>query len=940
MAPSISICDLRFEHHPTGLGVPVTSPRLSWRFASPGNGPLPNWTQTSYEVEVERAGTEEASAVKVVSDSSTLNPWPYKPLVSRERVRVRVRAEGISRKTLETESGEAVATDWSQWKYVEAGLLHPADWKADFITASEVPPGQDKSGKCRPIRLRKTFTLPAGAKGKGRLYITALGLYEAYINGTRVGDELMSPGWTSYHHRLLYQVYDVSGLLRHDESNTLAIEVAEGWYAGRLLWGDGISHLYGDKIGALAQLEVSGSGDAAQVQADPSFRLVTDGTWRSALSPILESGIYDGESYDMRLEEDSWANIGSGNDPWQAVAKLTFPETNLIAAPCPPVRITQEVSPIAIFSSPSGKTLVDFGQNLVGGIRIHHLKKPKDHKLRMRYAEVLEKGELGTRPLRNAKATDTVIFSATGVLKDWSPHFTFHGFRYLELEGWSPEDEESPLTKDSLSAVVFHTDMERTGLFECSNELVNKLHTNVVWSMRDNFLSIPTDCPQRDERLGWTGDIQVFTPTAAFLYDCGGMLGSWMEDVVSDQKDTDGYVPFVVPNALIKGPWPKVAQAIWDDVVIIVPWKLYQAFGDIAVLHKSYSGMQMYIDNILPRGEDGLWKSNLWQLGDWLDPNAPPAEPGRALTDGALVADEYLVYVTGLMAKISAVINKPEDAKRYDSDYARLQQAFREKYITPAGLVVGDTQTSLALALAFSLHQADPDTRTAETDRQRKFAGTRLAKHVRTARFRVSTGFAGTPVILHALSSTGNLQLAYRMLLEKECPSWLYAVSMGSTTIWERWDSMLPDGSINPGEMTSFNHYALGSVADWLHKVVGGLAPLEPAWRRFLVAPRPGGDVTSAKVEFRSPSGVIKCAWELGPPSQTCEHGLFKLSLTVPPNTTALVVLPDEEWTEDVESRGSLHGSGVYEFLCPFRPEGRWPPKPLLTEYRDTGDDD
>ncbi|KAK2072405.1 hypothetical protein P8C59_006762 [Phyllachora maydis] len=905
----IEVTNLTFEHHPTGLGVGAT-PRLSWRYC----GNVRSWYQTSYDIEIKRHvnGKEQTSLLALDSASSVLNAWPAAPLASREQASVRLMARGTSR----TEGGPAtvVNTNWSPWRTVEAALLSTADWKAAVITTSIDDAQRQTNGKgIRPIRVRKSFDLPCS--GPARLYITALGVYEAYINGQRVGDQHMAPGWTSYKSRIQYQVYDVTHLLKSDQANVLAVEIAEGWYAGRLAWGDGYPCFYGSEIGVLAQLEVFDKTS----DLEPSFRLVTDETWETKLSPITSSEIYDGEVYDARLEEVDWHRAASSGShgSWRPARVLPFPQAQLVASPTAAVRITQTVRPVEMIKSPSGKTIVDFGQNLVGKVLIHGLKTAPGHEVRIRHAEVLESGELAMRPLRAAKATDTVVAGEDGRLVDWTARFTFHGFRYVDFEGWSAEDAECPLTLDSVSALVMHTDLERTGHFECSNALVNKLHGNVVWSMRGNFFSIPTDCPQRDERLGWTGDIQVFSPTASFLYNCAGMLANWTHDLVADQKEWGGMVPAVVPNVL---PPPKDGQAVWDDVVVLLPWVLYNYSGDVEVLRQCYEGMTTYLDKTLPRAPDGLWNPDIWQLGDWLDPNAPPSEPGQARTDGTLVADEYLVHVTDIMAKIAGVLDKPE-ASRYRADAKRLRAAFQAKYVAPSGLIVGDSQTSLALALVFALHGLGDGDGTKTTAAQRAAAGARLARLVRTAHFRVSTGFAGTPVVLHALAATGHLQLAYRMLMERQCPSWLYVVDMGGTTVWERWDSMLPDGTVNPGSMTSFNHYALGAVADWLHTVVGGVRPLEPGWRRFAVEPRPGGDMTSATVEFLAPSGRVKAAWRL---AGGADAQRFVMTLTVPPNTTAVVVLPCGG--EGSRREEQVLGSGEYEFTCDFAPEGSWPP--------------
>ncbi|KAI8221082.1 hypothetical protein K4K54_008068 [Colletotrichum sp. SAR 10_86] len=887
MAP-ITITDVRFEHAAGGIGVPSPTPRISWRVTS---DPLPkNWKQTSYDVEITRSG-KQPEFFHVESSSSVLVPWPDHPLASAATAIIRVKSSGTS-------GNGQLNTEWSEPATVEAALLSRDDWSATPITApprSETHP--DERG-IRPVRFRKTFTAPELSGGRARLYITALGIYEAYLNGKRIGDEWLAPGWTAYQHRIQYQVFDVGSLLKPGQPNVLSVEVSEGWYAGRVLWGDGLTCFYGDRIGVLAQLDLLDSGS--------EFRLTTDESWECHPSPIVGSDIYDGETYDLGLEVDDWHHDNTSK--WTFVETLPFPKPSLVPSSSPPVRITETIKPIKVFTDPSGKALIDFGQNLVGKLVLHSLKKPDGHRLTIRHAEVLENGYLGIRPLRRAKQTDTIIFGGGRRLQDWSPHFTYHGFRYVELDGWAADK----VTLDSVSAVVMHTDMQRTGFFSCSDEDINVLHRNVVWSMRGNFVSIPTDCPQRDERLGWTGDIQIFSPTASFLYDCGGMLSNWMRDVIFDQKDAGGVVPLVVPNVMKDGPFPALPQAVWDDVVVLVPWTLYKWFGDTGVLQETYPGMKDYLKSI-KRGDDGLWDTELWQLGDWLDPNAPPAEPGLARTDGTLVADAYLVHVTGVVSQIAHILSITEDADKFAAEHKRLKQLFQDKYITKAGFVVADSQTALALALLFDLH---------ETPAQRKAAAARLARLVQYSKFRVSTGFAGTPVILHALSETGYTQHAYRMLLEKGCPSWMYPVTKGATTVWERWDSMLEDGTINPGEMTSFNHYALGSVANWMHASIGGLSPLEPGWTKFLVRPRPGGGLKHAEVEYLSPSGQVRARWEI----KTGDR--LVLEVTVPPNATAVVSLPDESEEKTV-------GSGTYTFESGLdeQAKGEWPPQALLTQF-------
>lgn len=904
---------LRFDHHPDTdpLGTGTAEPRLSWSFA----GEAKNWKQTSYELKISKPGQPEAEHIRIEeTDKSLFIPWPSKPLKSRETATIRVKADG-------TGDGGESTTEWTAPQHVEAGLLQRSDWKAKFITSTQQTP---KDKPHRPIRFRSPVfqidtkdKLSASEKPRARLYITSLGVYEAHINGTRVGDLQMTPGWTSYNHRLPYQVFDVTDHLDWTSQNVLGVEVAEGWYAGRLTWVEGVRNVYGNQLGVLAQLEVQ-KPDGSVIQ-----EVISDESWSTHSSSLVTSEIYDGEVYDMRDDPaGDWKGAFFDQDQsWDKASVLDFKwdEISLISPDIPPVRVTETVRPKEIFRSKSGKTLIDFGQNLVGKIQIlEPLQLQEGQFVKLRHAEVLENGELGTRPLRSAGAEDTIIFGNGTTLKDWTPKFTFHGFRFIQLEGWTLDDTDNPPTADNIIALVMHSDMTRIGHFECSNSLVNQLHSNVIWSMRGNFLSVPTDCPQRDERLGWTGDIQVFSPTASFLYSSGGFLANWLQDLAVDQATTGGIVPVVIPDVLTgRSSWPNEPQAVWDDVAIILPWVIYQWTGDADVLRRQLPSMRTYIDKSIRRDPRNnlLWDPALWQLGDWLDPNAPPSEPGLARTDGTLVADAYLVYVTGLMAKISAVVGEEALAAKYQADYTRLKAAFQGAYVASSGLVVGDSQTALSLALCFSLHSSPEQARN---------AADRLARLVSYSKFRVSTGFAGTPLVLHALSQNKeHVQLAYRMLLEKECPSWLYPVSMGATTTWERWDSMLPDGAINPGEMTSFNHYALGSVASWLHEVVGGISMLEPGWKKFKVAPVPGGDLTSANVSFESPYGTIGVKWNLSGGQK------LRFNIDVPPNTEALVVLPGQEDADE----GSWVGSGHHEYDVSYQEPGKWPPRSMLTQF-------
>ncbi len=867
-----SSAELRFEHRRDALGIGTAKPRLSWIVATAAAG----WHQAGYEIEAYGPDGElRDQSGRIMSGESVLVPWPFAPLASRERRTIRVRAWG------QRSEGAEQPTAWSSPTPVEAGLLHAGDWSARFVT----PDWDVDPTKAQPSPLlRREFTVRAGI-AQARLYITALGVYEAQINGKIVGDHALDPGWTSYNHRLRYQTFDVTDLLR-EGPNAIGAMLGEGWFCGRLGFGGGRRNIYGDQVALLAQLEIAYADGTSDC-------IVTDASWRAAHGPIVASGIYNGETYDARLERPGWSVAGHDDRDWVGVRTLDRDLSTLVAPAGPPVRRTAELAPVAISVSPSGCTLVDFGQNLVGWVRLS-IQGPAGQAITLRHAEVLEHGELGTRPLRYAEATDRYTLRGDR-LEIWEPRFTFHGFRYVEIDGWPGE-----VQADQLRAIVVHSDMERTGWFECSDTLINRLHENVVWSMRGNFLDIPTDCPQRDERLGWTGDIQVFSPTACLLYDAAGFMQSWLADLAAEQQER-GVVPLVVPTVMAE---PNPPMAAWGDAAVVVPWVLYQRYGDRSILAEQFASMRAWVDLLAKiAGERHLWDQGS-QIGDWLDPSAPPDNPADARTSPQIVATAYFAHSAELVGEAAVVLGRAEEAAHYRALAARVREAFAREYVTPAGRVLSDATTAYALALEFGL-LPDPA--------QRQHAAERLVGLMRESGYHISTGFVGTPLICDALCRTGNYRAAFRLLLQRENPSWLYPVTMGATTIWERWDSMLPDGSVNPGEMTSFNHYALGAVADWLHRTIGGLAPAAPGYRTIEVRPRPGGGITHATARHRTPYGTAECAWRI-------QDGQIEITVVVPPNTTARVILPGSDAASLEVGAGTHHWSYVYR-----DPEARQP---------------
>jgi alpha-L-rhamnosidase len=828
----VQVSPVRFEHHRVALGLGEPAPRLSWRISSAPDG----WQQAGSEVEVDSA------RYRIESPESVLVPWPAAPLSSRDRRTVRVRVTGADGQT----------SPWSAPAVVETGLLHAADWTARMII-----PGADPA----PL-VRKQFRLD-GPIASARLYITAHGLYRAEINGQPVSDDAFAPGWTSYHRRLRYQTYDVTGLLEQG-GNVLGAQLADGWFRGRLTWAKGKRNVYGDNLGLLAQLEV--------ILADGRTVVIgTDGSWRSVAGPVTSADLYDGEHYDARLEQPGWSAPGFDDHAWLPCAVTELDAATLVAPDGPPVRPAGQVPVREVLTSPSGRTLLDFGQNLVGALRIR-VSGAGGTVVTLRHAEVLEHGELAVRPLRTAAATDSYTLRGDPSGEQWEPRFTFHGFRYAEVTGWPGE-----LRRADVTAVVYHSDLERTGWFECSDPLLARLHENVVWGMRGNFLDVPTDCPQRDERLGWTGDISVFAPTASYLYDCAGFLTSWLKDLAADQAP-DGAVPLFVPRVDLSGPISVTDPlAGWGDAAVLVPWVLYQRFGDSEVLRRQYRSMCAWVDGLTARlGAGTLFDQPPFQLGDWLDPAAPPENPVAGATDPILVATAYRVRAAQVLSQIAGVLGQEADADRYAELAQGVRQAFHDEYVTPHGRVASDSQTGYALALEFALL---PD------ENQRAHAAARLVQVVRLKAHKIATGFLGTPLICDALTSAGAIDDAYQLLTQKDCPSWLYTVTMGATTIWERWDSMLPDGSINPGEMTSFNHYALGAVADWMHRVLGGLAPGAPGYRVINVAPQPGGGIAWAKTAHLTPYGRAEVSWRRA-------DGRLTVEITVPSGAAAVVTLP------------------------------------------------
>ncbi|EXJ56451.1 hypothetical protein A1O7_06795 [Cladophialophora yegresii CBS 114405] len=922
-----AVTNVRFEHYlpEYALGLHESQPRISWRFQNAPEG----FQQHGYELELVDIPSlsQEArnpATFKVDSGASVLVPWPHHDrLRSRQRVGVRVRvwdAVGFS-------------SDWSEQSALEVGLLSRQDWKCQRITTSW-PVDPSRPG---PEHLfRKQFSTRSEV-AHARLYITAQGLYEANINGSRIGDQLLTPGWTDYSKRLQYQTYDVTHLISSGPSkNCVGVRLAEGWFCGRIGFEGGRRNIWGSQMTLLAQLEIQYADGAHEI-------ISTDDTWQTTPGPTRLAEIYDGEKYDANLEIPAWSTGDSANSGvWRnATALESLPETTkLVAGTGEPVRAVEVLKPVDLIHTPSGKSILDFGQNFTGYTRIKRVRGAKGQTLTLWHAEVLEHGELGRRPLRQAAACDQYTFCGAAEGESWEPRFTFHGFRYVQVDGWpAPKGERAMM--DSFEAVVIHSAMEPVGAFSCSDPRLEKLHSNVKWSMRSNFVSIPTDCPQRDERLGWTGDLALFAPAATLLYNCYGLVSNWLVDVRGDQDDLDGVPPVVSPNVVKEDKvWGQVTPfAIWHDCTILGPWALYQATGDSTILASSYESMTTWLDRI-PRNkarDNILWDPSFFQLGDWLDPTASPHDAARGQTDSVLVADAFLIHSLETMASVCTILEADSTqaetygaaAERYRFETQRAKSAFLNEYISASGRVVSDSQAAYALTITFDLF---------ETREQKMRAGERIAEIVRRNDFKVGTGFAGTPFVCEALALAEQTPVAYAMLLNEQCPSWLYPVTMGATTVWERWDSMLPDGTINPGSMTSFNHYAFGAVITFFYERIVGIRRLEPGWKRASFTPAPGGGLTHSQASVLTPYGQLSCSWSLDrKPSRQVnggQHCNLHLAVVVPANVVVELVLPSSSSSSlDSERKQSVKelSCGNWSFSVPWvePSDAEWPVKPI-----------
>lgn len=902
-----SVVNLRCEYMKAPLGIDIERPRLSWEIISPERGTM----QMAYQVVVAESekNLEQGDMLwdsgRVSSDKSICCEYAGPALESRKQYYWKVR--------IWDEQGRL--SSFSCPSFFEMGLLRREDWKASWIeicnkevTMENTPMGngQQSGGennqtmsllsatnegiappeqRLNPCRLvRRQFSVKNGIR-RARIYATAHGIYSLEVNGSRTDCREFAPENTSYDKYLLYQTYDVTELLRTGE-NVVGAVVADGWFAGRVgFMGD--SCQYGNKLALLLQLEIEYEDGTIQ-------RICSDESFSCADGPFVYSDIFIGERYDARLEKQNWSCSGYMDIGWEPARKVDYGFDNLQAQYGEPVCVVEELVPVKVLVTPEGDTVIDLGQNIAGRMRMKVCGQAGTL-VRLEHTEVLDRqGNFINNIMgRNKDQTDVYILSGKGV-EVYEPCFTFHGFRYVRITGYPGE-----VKVENFRGVVLSSGMERTGHFECSDERFNRLARNIFWSQRANMFSIPTDCPQR-ERAGWTGDIQVFSPTACFNMNVHAFLTRWLKNVWADQLP-DGKVPMVVPYMDAYRALAKVVgsdtSAGWGDACVIVPWTLYQVYGDKRILEQSYDSMVKWVEYIrktaeteIPEDLKGemtperrerqkyLWNTG-FHYGDWLIPSLSMSLDGKevdmfksALETKALVPSCFYAYATELMVKIATLLHKTEDAQFYASLNEKVRTAFALEYLNEDGSMAADFQGIYVLALRMKM--------VPEKMRSKVFA--RLLKLIEQNGGKLDVGFLSVPFLLDVLCDFGRLDLAMDMLHRNECPSWLYEVEKGATTMWEAWQAILPDGTVTN---VSYNHYAFGCIGDWIYRKLAGLDKDAPAYKHILIKPQPDHRMTHASASYHSIYGEIISDWR-------ALSRNFYLKVKIPPNTTATVHLP------------------------------------------------
>lgn len=879
--------ELRTEHLENPLALGTLTPRLSWQLSA---SDVKDIRQVAYEIQV--ASSEEKidsadlwASGKVESSSTSLIDYTGKELKARSGAAWRVRT---------WIKGKAEPSPWSETASFSIGLLTPSDWQAEWIAAAENPSTETTEniqnfiddpilGKIiiAPAKhLRKTFKAkpkPVSAK----LHITSLGVHTVEINGKRIGDWFLAPGWTSYNHRLHYLTYDVSSNILAGE-NVIGATIADGWYAGYDAYGlftkqAGLDksifgrYYYGKIPGLKAQLEITYSDGSTDT-------IATDKSWKSSLGPTTEGDILMGESYDARKELPGWSAPGYDDAAWKPVIAHQGTEGLLEPHPGVPVRPIREMAPVSLTEHKPGVWIFDLGQNISGVVRLKVKGKAGD-KVKIRYAEILHSdGRLSTENLRCARAVDTYTLKGDPEGETWTPSFTYHGFQYIELTGYPGTPE-----LDAVTGILIHSDTPFHGEFECDDPMINQLYSNITWTQRGNFFDLPTDCPQRDERMGWTGDAQIYVRAATYNADIASFYTKWLRDLNDDQWEWGAY-PNFAPKPFVR-PGMHFAAA-WGDAGIICPWTIWRVYGDTQVISEHWDKMEKFMDFRIKRdpGMEGTAKEDC-AFGDWLALYTPK-------TPIEFIDLAYHTHCAELMAEMAAAIGKPDRAEFWEKRHAELLASFQKIHLNADGSLDIANQSTYAMALQLGL----------VPDEMKNAAGAHLAKLIRDNGNLKSTGFLGTRPLLPALTATGNHDLAGILMQQREYPSWGYEVDQGATTIWERWNSYIAGEGVHDPGMNSFSHYAFGAVSEWMFSELGGIDLLTPGYDEIRISPQPTGTIKRCSVTTGTRHGKVTCAWEINGTT-------FTANITVPPNASASLSLP----IKSTEIPASI-GSGHYTF--------------------------
>lgn len=857
----LEVMELTCEFLENPIGLDEEVPRFSWKLV-PEND-VQEVLQTAYQIQVFKQGaTADAEFVwdseKTRSSESVLVPYGGDTLEAKTRYYWRVRVW----------DNRARQSEWSTPAYWETGLMR-TEWEAQWITAN-LPEADSIDNPAHYLRRAVDINKPIQ---KARVYITSKGLYELAINGRKVTEDVFTPGYTSFNKRLQYQVYDVTTLLSQSE-NILGVMLGDGWYRGRFGFSGNRRNFYGKDLELLLQLEIEYKDGTTEM-------ITSDDQWKSNTGPIRMSNIYDGEIYDANYDLGNWNSPGYNVSGWKGVNYTESGYDNIVPTVGLPIRKIETLPAQNLFKTPNEEIVIDFGQNLVGRVRMNIPGKTGDT-ITIYHAEVLDQeGNFYIDNLRSADQKVQYIFGKDGRIV-YEPIFTFQGFRYIMIEGF-----KSNFKQEDFEAVVIHSDMKETGTFECTDPMINQLQSNIKWGQKGNFLDVPTDCPQRDERMGWTGDAQAFASTAMFNYDVAAFYKKWMLDVAADQKD-NGSVPFVVPDVLGGN-----GSTGWADVVTILPYTQYLKYGDKRILEDHYVNMRGWVDFLKNLAGDDHIVNDGFHFGDWLffiHPSDWNAKPGY--TDIDYIATAFFAYSTSLLVKTAELLDKSDDVAKYSAMKEQIITEFQDEFITPSGRLSPHSQTAYILALQFGLLPDD------KIENAVKY----LVADIEKRGGHLSTGFLGTPYIAEVLTRYGHEDVAYKLLFRKEYPSWLYPVTKGATTIWERWDGIKPDGSFQDIRMNSFNHYAYGAIGNWMYTSVAGINsdPEAPGYKKIIIQPIPTNELGYATATLDSPYGLIKSSWYW-------ENDQFKLNVTIPPNTTAEIHLPGSDEVKEV-------GSGNYSF--------------------------